>query len=218
MFDGFTKQGLELLTRLPTLDKDRFAAVKKQYTAEIAEPAKEFVDALGGELAGRISNGIEYAAKTNGSISPINNDLRFNPEAAPYKDHLLFRFWEGPNKKTAPTLFVRLSAEDVGFATGVVFDPVDRARQAIDSDGADLRREIDALVRQTKGEVAGADLKRVPKPYPQDHPQAELLKHTWLQVRWLTRSSRTGSGLLGRCVDQLEKAGSVHRWLVDHLS
>ena len=87
------------------------------------EPAKAFVTALGEELSKTISKDLVAEPRTNGSIAPINNDLRFAPAnspkaRAPYKDHLLFRFWEGADKKIAPTLFVRLSAESVGFASG----------------------------------------------------------------------------------------------------
>ena len=70
----------------------------------------------------RISPRIVAIPRTNGSIGPINNDVRFAKNRSAYKDHLLFRFWElassGSDKKTAATLFVRLGSDSVGFATG----------------------------------------------------------------------------------------------------
>lgn len=214
-FTGFSKKGLALLKALPTYDKERFAAEKKLYQSELAEPLKAFVDDLGPVLASAISPGIEWAAKTNGSISPINNDLRFNPDASPYKDHLLLRFWEGPTKKTAPTLWVRIGPDQVGFASGVAPADVKDWRALIDSDdGAGLASAIEALAGETGADVVGEGLKKVPTPYQADHPRGDLLRFKWLQVRWTSKVKASSADLVGACADQLSKAGDLHRRLV----
>lgn len=213
--EGFTTKGLRLLGALPGYDKERFAAEKADYQRLLAEPVKAFVDALAPRLATTISPGIEWAAKTNGSIAPINNDLRFNPDAAPYKDHLLVRFWEGAEKRTAPTLWVRIGAKDVGFASGVAPPDVDRWRTVVDSEeGAGIAAAIDGLVATTGAEVVGAGLKRVPAPYDADHPRADLLRHKWLQVRWVADLDMTGDDAVDACAAELTKAGDLHRRLV----
>lgn len=214
-FTGFNKKGLALLKALPTYDKERFAAEKKTYQAELAEPLKTLVDELGPELASAISPGIEWAAKTNGSIAPINNDLRFNPDASPYKDHLLLRFWEGPVKRTAPTLWVRIDPGHVGFASGVAPTDVKDWRAVVDSDaGAGLAAAIDALATETGADVVGEGLKKVPAPYPADHPRADLLRFKWLQVRWSSKVKAGAPDLVGLCAAELSKAGDLHRRLV----
>ena len=213
--EGFTKKGLRLLGALPGYDKDRFTAEKTDYQRLLAEPAKAFVDALGPRLASSVSPGIEWSAKTNGSISPINNDLRFKPDAPPYKDHLLVKFWEGPAKRTAPTLWVRIGAKDVGFASGVAPADVDVWRKVVDSDdGSGIADAIDRLVAATGAEVVGRDLKRVPAPYPDDHPRADLLRHKWLQVRWIGDVDAASEAFVEACADQLAEAGDLHRRLV----
>ena len=134
-FAGFSKAGLDFLTTLGTKDKAWFDEHRRTYDAEVVPAAKAYVVAVGEGLRAGISDGIEAQPKTNGSIAPINNDLRFNPDASPYKDHLMFRFWEGPNKKTSAMLMVRLHPSDgVGFASGMSFGDVDAWREAAASD------------------------------------------------------------------------------------
>ena len=133
-FAGFSRAGLSFLAELGNREKSWLDANRATYQAEVAEPAKAFAEAMGESLAMAISPDIVAVPKTNGSISPINNDVRFSKDASPYKDHLLFRFWEGSDKKSSPTLFVRVSEESVGFASGAHIGSIDRWRQLIADD------------------------------------------------------------------------------------
>lgn len=219
-FDGFPRAGLDFLTVLGTKKKAWFDANRSTYDTEVVPHAKAFVVELGELLADRVSGGIEYAPKTNGSIAPINNDLRFKPDASPYKDHLMFKFWEGPNKKTAPMLWIRMSpADGIGFASGIMLGDLDRWRSAVDEHGAPLARELEALMRDTKAEVAGMGLKKVPKSYPEDHARGDLLKHKGFQVRWVKKApaSITKPAFAEWCATELERTSNVHHWLVEHL-
>jgi uncharacterized protein (TIGR02453 family) len=219
-FTGFPQAGLEFLTRLGTKNKAWFDENRKTYDTEVVPHAKTFVVELGELLADRISGGIEYAPKTNGSIAPINNDLRFNPDASPYKDHLLFKFWEGPNKKTAPMLWVRMSPTDgIGFASGIMISNVDRWRTAIDENGQPFANDLGALVKAVGADVAGEGLKKVPKPYNEDHPRGDLLKHKGFQVRWSKKApaSITKPAFAPWCAGELERSSKIHHWLVEYL-
>ena len=109
-FDGFPKEGLAFLRKLGTRDKKWFDANRKTYDATVVAPTKAFVVAVGERLDRGIAPGIVAQPKANGSIAPINNDLRFSPDKSPYKDHLLLRFWQGKDKKTAPTLEIPIVA------------------------------------------------------------------------------------------------------------
>ena len=213
--EGFTKKGLRLLGALPGYDTERFAAERDDYQRLLAEPVRAFVAALGPRLASVVSPGIEWAARTNGSIAPINNDRRFRPDAEPYRDHLLVSFWEGPSRRTAPTLWVRIGAKDVGFASGIAPADVGTWREVIDGEaGPGIAAAIDAVVAATGAGVVGADLKRVPDPYAADHPRADLLRHKWLQVRWLADVDASADTLVADCAEQLAIAGDLHRRLV----
>lgn len=219
-FTGFPATGLAFLTDLGGRDRDWFQANRSQYDVEVAQPAKEFVAAMTDRLQADVSPLIVGQPKTNGSISPINNDLRFNPGARPYKDHLLMKWWEGDDKKTAPTLWVRLSEHDVGFASGIALGDLERWREAVgDEGGARLSDSLAALDRRVDLDVAGQGYKRVPKPWSEDHPRAELLKHKMFQARWPepTPNSVTTPAFVDFCADRLSLAADIHRWLVDQL-
>jgi len=219
-FTGFPQTGLDFLTTLGTKKKAWFDENRATYDTDVVPHAKAFVVELGELLADRVSGGIEYAAKTNGSIAPINNDLRFSPDKSPYKDHLMFKFWEGPDKKTAPMLWVRMSpADGVGFASGIMISDLDRWRESIDEEGESFAWDLAALVKATKADVAGEGLKKVPKPFPEDHPRGDLLRHKGFQVRWgkKTPKSITTEKFAEWCATELERTTQIHRWLVEHL-
>ncbi len=218
---AFSAGARDFLRELPARDKAWFDANRSDYQALIAEPAKAFVEAVATELQAELSPAIVGLPRVNGSISPINRDIRFSTDKTPYKDHLLFRWWEGEEKKTAPTLFVRLAADEVGFATGAMLPSLDRWRALIDEEatGAPLASAIDALVAETGADVAGADYKRVPKPYAADHPRADLLRHKWLQVRWGAPfpGDVEPADFAEWCARHLLRCADIHRWLVTNL-
>jgi len=220
-FTGFPAAGLVYLTELGGQDRDWFQANKARYDAEVAQPAKDFVTVMTGLLQGTISPLLDGQAKTNGSIAPINNDLRFNPDAFPYKDHLLLKWWEGENKKVAPTLWIRVSEDSVGFASGTVLADLDRWRRAVGNDtGAALATAVSALSKTHDLDVVGQVLVKVPKPWPQGHPRADLLRHKMFQVRWpeATPKDVTTEQFADWCTARLAQLADIHHWLVDNLS
>lgn len=215
-FEGYPAESLDFLARLPSRDPKWFKSNRQQYTRLVADPTKAFVAALGEKLQ-ELSPHIVAEPKTNGSIGPINNDLRFTPGKAPYKNHVLLRFWEGTPKKTAPTLFVRLAPDNVGFAAGIVPADIDGWREFVaGKDGARLDAEVRKLAGVKKADVEGRGLKRVPSPYPADHPRGELLRHKMLQVRWPepVPSVIDKPAFVGWCLEQLRECLPLHRLLV----
>lgn len=222
-FDGFSDGALDLLDRLPGFDKAGFAAAKSDYQELLMEPARAFVTELGERLAYDISPGIVGQPKVNGSIAPINRDLRFDPGGAPYKDHLLFRWWEGDPKKTAPMLMVRLSVTEVGYASGMAFSSTEQWRSVVGdpAKAAALTGIVDHIAGECADlDVAGSDLKRVPAGYGDDHPGARWLRHKGgIQLRWPEPlGSDVGrSAFIDQCASRLARLGPLHRWLVDEL-
>lgn len=220
-FTGFPDEALVFLEELPGHDKAWFAEHRKTYEAEIAKPAKAFVAAMTGPLQARISPDLVGIPRVNGSIAPINRDIRFSADKTTYKGELLFKWWEGPDKRTAPTLYVRIGDEHVGFGVGAALPSLDRWRELVDAErtGAPLAQALAVLVEQHGATVVGAEYKRVPKPYPADHPRADLLRHKWLQVRWGVPfpDEISGPDFPAWCVDRLAAAADVHHWLVRHL-
>lgn len=223
-FSGFSKDGLDFLVELGKSDKTWFDANRKTYDSQVVSAAKAYVVAVGDQLRDHVSDAIEAQPKTNGSIAPINNDLRFSPDASPYKDHLMFRFWEGPAKKTSAMLMVRVHPTDgIGFASGMNFADVDAWRQAVASDktGPAIANAIAQVVEETGADVVGAGLKNVPKPWDQDHPRGDLLRHKGLQVRFIDKTPKRsiiGSNeFVDWTVERLVRLSDIHHWLVANL-
>jgi hypothetical protein len=152
--------------------------------------------------------------------------LRFAPAGAPrYKDHLLLTAWHGSDKKTGPTLWIRVDSSSVGFASGVAFTPAIREgwRAAVGgAGGARLASLLDELRKRHARhdlEVAGDALRRVPRPWTDEHPRAELLRKTGFQVRFRVPLPREAEGpeFAPWCAEHLTELLPTHRWLVKHL-
>lgn len=221
-FSGFPAGGLAFLTELGQRDKAWFDEHRKTYDREVVLPTKMFVAAIGERLADSFAPAIVAQPKANGSIAPINNDLRFSPDKQPYKDHLLLRFWEGTDKKTAPTLFLRISEDTLGFATGVALTDLDRWRTKVDEEkaGAVLAAALASLSKGRDLDIAGQGYKRVPKPFAEDHPRADLLRHKGgFQARWSEPAPKsiTSKKLVDHCMKRLDACADVHRWFLANL-
>ena len=220
---SFPTAAVELLDELPGHPSGWTKTNADRYAADLMDPLRELVDALGDRLRSDISAGIVSEPTVRGSISPINTDQRFaGPDAPAYKDHVLLRFWEGSRKQTAPTLFVRLGSDGIGLASGVPLSGAlrDRWRTAVAADtGAEVATILDALAADGC-EIAGDLLAKVPKPHDADHPRAELLRRTGgLQVRKLHDLPAVDG--VGPFADATAKLlgdlADLHRWLVTHI-
>lgn len=220
-FDGFSEESINFLGQLGAADKTWFDEHRKEYSRLVADPAKAFVLAMGERLTTEIAPTIQAVPKTNGSIAPINNDLRFSPDKSPYKDHLMFRFWDGPVKKVAPTLFVRMAPKYTGFATGAALADLDRWRGHIDdpATGEPLAKALAKLGKGRSLDIAGQEYKKVPKPYDADHPRADLLRHKGFQARWTepNPASLGSASYVDWCMKRLVACRDVHHWLVANL-
>lgn len=217
-FAGFDPAAVGLLAELANWSADDYADHKRRLADGLTKPGL----ALAGDLAERLDADLTVAARS--SVSPLHRDLRFASPGAPrYKDHLLLTMWEGDTKATSPTLWLRLDAERVGFASGIGFTPAIREawRSAVaGAPGETLATELDRLVVDRGAEVAGDQLKRVPPPHDDDHPRASLLRRTGFQVRFVEPlPDRVGRpDFAGWCADRFAAVLPVHRWLVAELT
>ncbi len=100
-FEGFPPDALGLLGALPMGNRDWYRASKREIDTALLNPAKALVEALGERLRSDLSPTFEAQPKVNGSISPLNEDLRFAPNKPPYRDYLMLNFWDGAPKKLA---------------------------------------------------------------------------------------------------------------------
>lgn len=223
-FAGFPKSGIKLLEEFPKQDKAWFEERRKQYEQTLLTPTKSLVQVIGERIQKLISSNITAKPAVNGSISPIFRDLRFSKDKTVFKDHLLLNFWDGKNKKLAPTLRIRISPSSIGFATGIMFPngpELQQWRDAVVNEpiGEDLNNELSKLLALSDSSLSEPELKRIPQPFAADHPMATLLCRKTLQARWLvnTPPSIHDETFADDCVAELIKAKPVHLWLVKHL-
>lgn len=217
-FLGFDRASLALLDELPSWNADEFVAHKRQLHDGVSGPGRALIT----DVAGRLD--VDLTVEPRASVSPLHRDLRFAPAgSARYKDHLLLTTWEGPDKRTSPTLWIRIDAHQAGFASGLGFTPTlrKRWRAAIGGgSGATLATDLGHLVERRRAEIAGERTKNVPAPYGTDHPRAELLRLTGFQVRFTDDLPDTIATphFADWCVERLEELLPVHRWLVAHIT
>ncbi len=178
--------------------KAYFEAHRKQYEQEVKAP----MVALLAELEPKFGPA---------HLSRPNRDIRFAADKSPYKTNIYADARAGG--------YVALDAEGLTAAGGrYMMDPPQLAkyRKAVADSrtGSRLASIVDEL--RGKGyDVEEPELKRVPSPYPQDHPRGELLRQKrliywrrWPVGRWI--ASREA---LERVSEAWRDGDKLNKWL-----
>jgi uncharacterized protein (TIGR02453 family) len=195
MSDGFA----DLITRANAFfvqlrdnnNREFYEAHKAAYTAEIKKPAELLADLFAEDLAK--ATGKAHKPK----VFRIHRDVRFSKDKTPYNTHLHL-MWSQPSQSVTPAFFFGASPEYVMLGMGVMHlekDSLTTFRSMIDRRGDDLTDAVEASGAQISD--WGPDpLKRVPKPFDQDHPHAELLKRKAFALHCDLQEGWQGNGLL----------------------
>jgi len=217
-FKGFDKKALQQLRGLPEWDAEKYGENKARFAAGLREPGFALISQLAESMP-------QLSVDKRASVSPLHNDLRFAKAGTPrYKDHLLLTAWEGADRKTSPMIWLRLDGKSVGFASGLGFTPKMREtfRAYVGSkQGAELEKAIKKIEKKFPTlDVAGPALKKVPRPFDPEHPRAELLKLTSIQVRFSVPCSRDVESptFATWCKKHVQALAPIHRILVDEIS
>ena len=150
--------------------KAYFEAHRKQYETEVRAPLVALLADLEPEFG------------PPHRLARPNRDIRFSADKSPYKLNIYADCERGG--------YVALDAEGLVAAGGLYMVDADQLRRMREAIAADRSgRELTGIVgelRQKGYLVEGQELKRVPPPYPQDHPRADLLRHKRLIyfMRW----------------------------------
>ena len=148
--------------------KKYFEANRKTYEESVKGPMVALVDSLEADFG-------------EGKVFRINRDIRFSKDKSPYKTNIAATIGMGHKGG-----YVSLNARGFTVATGrYEMSPEDVARYrkkvAADAVGTQLSTVVKKL--QKSGYLLGGEeLKRVPAPWPQDHPRADLLRRKSLYV------------------------------------
>jgi uncharacterized protein (TIGR02453 family) len=161
-------------------NREWFDSNRADYERVIVEPTKAFAMTMATAL--EAETGRYYASK----IFRIFRDVRFSKDKRPYNTHIRISFTseKGP---TAPGYFFSLEQDHLVLGAGVFTyekADLDNFRRRIDGhDGTELQK-IAAKLAGMGVRLSDPELKRVPAPFPADHPQAELLRRKGLTA-WI---------------------------------
>ena len=170
-FSGFPPEAFAFYEGLEADNsKDYWAAHKSVYDGCVAGPMQQLLDEL------------EPTVGTAKMFRPYR-DVRFSKDKSPYKTRQYAVVHLGGEHGTPGIrgLYVGIDADGLHLGGGLYQASTEQARRmrtAIDEDitGRELRKILDTLLR--KGfELAGEQLKRVPKPWDDSHPRADLLRY-----------------------------------------
>jgi len=220
-FEGFDRKALALLSELPSWNAKQYEAARARLKQGVSQPGGALIE----EVAAALD--VPLSVTRRSSVSPLHRDLRFAAKGSPrYKDHLLLTAWHGPQKQLAATLWIRVDSSGVGFASGLGFDPTRRKRwrEAVGGSAGDrlarALRKVETASGRARFEVAGDQLVKVPAPWPDDHPRAELLRMKSFQVRFMEPLPAVVSkpSFVDWCATRLRRLLPVHEWLVEELA
>lgn len=227
-FEGFSDQAVAFLDGLAR-DNTRsyFAAHRAIYERDLLAPLRLFVPDVGDELRATVAPQLQAEPTVGKSLFRINRDTRFSKDKTPYHPWLHVIWWEGhEDARRAPAFIFRLAADHLVVGAGVMAfrdSWRDRFRQAVatDATGERLAAALHTFTAaHADAEVSQPTRKRVPAPYPADHPRAALLRLDGIHVsrRLPHPAERSNSRFATWVAGQVAGFAPVHRWLVDNLT
>ena len=220
-FGGFGKNTVDFLVDLAgNNNKSWFADNKSEFERSVMEPSREFVDAMGSRLMD-IAPGIVAAPKVDGSIFRIYRDIRFSKDKTPYKNHLGILLWEGEGpKKECSGFYFHLEPPNLILGVGIYSfsKPLleEYRRSAVHRKHGKTLAE--AVRKVSEGYQIGVQhYKRVPRGFPPDHENAELLRHnglTAVEIIPIPKELYT-SAIVDYCYERFRDMAPIHFWLRD---
>jgi uncharacterized protein (TIGR02453 family) len=225
-FTGFPDAAIQFFLELQAeQSRTWFKAHQDDYLRLCRRP----MELLVGELQARLADVYPYIATVEPHIFRIQRDTRFSKDKAPYKTNVaadlpLLPPNESQDRHTTPGVYLSygLDGEYVGLGAWHMEGPVlTRYRELLDTPriGPKLNTIVGKLVRDGWQLASMEALKRVPPPYPQDHPCAELLKRKGLAVSIQPEEGLSASPAYADWAEaRLRQAAPLVDWLTRHLA
>ncbi|GGB84586.1 DUF2461 domain-containing protein [Dyadobacter sediminis] len=175
-------QTLHFLSQLAeNNNRDWFQEHRKDYDA-----AKADMESLVGYLIQQIGKFQDLGnLQVKECLLRINRDIRFSKNKAPYKNNLSAGIGPGGKSSGKIDYYIQIQPHDQTFLGGGMWETtseqIARYRQEIDYNADELKTIIEQKeFRDFFPEISGESLKTMPKGYPKDHPEIELLKRKQL--------------------------------------
>ncbi|SEW29766.1 TIGR02453 family protein [Aliiroseovarius sediminilitoris] len=210
----FTKETLAFLGDLKANNtRDWFTENKARYTLHVKDAAKVFCDDLASRLAAR------YGTDVTAKMFRIHRDLRFSKDKTPFNAHVHIGFGDAA---TGAAWMFGLHPDELKIGYGLfAFDKQRLAlwRDVVAGSAGDKLTDLLEDARQNGLRIPEPELKRVPSPYPADHPNATLLRHkglaVWQDAFHLDHALGHDAGT--RIADALRAFDPLRNWMVEHL-
>ena len=220
-FAGFPQQTFEFLKGISAHNqKAWFDAHRDLYDAGYIAPARAFVEALGPDLR-KVSPGIKFEPKVNGSLQRINRDIRFSKDKRPYKEHLNLWFWHGDNKGwDTPGFWFSLGQAEVHFGVGMHSfdkDQLESFRQSVihPRSGKALLAAIAKVQKSGGYTIGGKTRKLMPRGFEADADRAEYLLHEGLHTSLsLPAETAANADFTKLAAGHFKKMWPVGEWLL----
>ena len=177
-FTGFRPEAIQFLADLAeNNDRAWFAPRKADYERLLKSPLEALCVALDEAFRAR---GIPLTADPGQSPFRIYRDVRFSKDKSPYKTNVGASFpWAGDGQ-ARPGGYFHLSPGEIFVGGGMWHPepaPLAAFRTMVDREPARIHAIVDEPgFTSTFGDLVGNRLTRVPKGFPPDHLDAELLK------------------------------------------
>lgn len=178
-FPGFPKEGLAFLRALKrNNNREWFQARKPVYDEQVKAPMAALVDALNGHLA---RTAPDFVTEPGKAIYRIYRDTRFSKDKTPYKTAVAASLTHRRLvKHDGAGLYLAVSPDGVQVGGGIYLpgpETIRALREVFAECGAEFRALFETRrFRGLMGDLLGDRLTRVPKGYPGDHPESELLR------------------------------------------
>lgn len=223
-FEGFPEGGYAFFLELQaTQSREWFLAHKADYERLWQRP----MTALADELASRLAPTFPRITDAPPHVFRIQRDVRFSADKSPYKTHVAMAMGVRPGGRGAadpeggvPALYVHFGLDEDVLAGGrwqLGKAALEQYRKAVDHPitGQRLFDIIADLEARGFSPASHEALKRVPPPFAQDHPRADLLKRKGVAVsRHDIPEDLVGSrDLVDWMVDQFRAIAPLIAWI-----
>ena len=204
-FPGFPTEALQFFRGLArNNNREWFLPRKPLFEEKVKEPMRRLVDALNIALHDFAP---EYETDPDKAIFRIYRDVRFSKDKKPYKEQIAATFRRRGAVHHQGGYYFAISLKGVAVGGGVYMpEPAHllAIRQRIAECHEEFRRILAARpVRKLLGNLGGAQLSRVPRGFPADHPAADLLSYKYfILYKELPPSLATSPSLYKAIVDR----------------
>jgi uncharacterized protein (TIGR02453 family) len=225
-FGGFSDEAIQFLLELQA-EQSRiwFKAHQDDYARLCRQPLELLVY----DLQERLSDVFPNIVDVEPHIFRIQRDTRFSKDKSPYKTNLAANLAirppaDGEDQHSTPGIYLSFGLDGEYVATGAWhMEPpvVQRYRLLLDDarTGAEIQKIVTKLQQSGWNLGSMEALKRVPSPYAQDHPRAELLKRKGLAASIQPAEGVSATPALADWAEtRLREAAPMIRWLDRHLT